>query len=110
MTEDDDSSLDIDVSGVIDTIVESANRLEEISQDEVMSFDITLINVRGKAQIANNAPVPVASEAVDYINEHVDEVVNKEMSTDTGVKIGEILISGDGEIVEARIENKYKND
>jgi len=107
MTEDNDSTSDI--SEIVDQVIESISSPDEINQDEVMSCDITLRNVRGKARISVNAPIAVGTEAVDYINENIDEIIDKDMSTDTGVKIGEMLISGEGEIVEVRIKNKYKN-
>ena len=108
MEENNDSPLDIDVSSAVDQVVESASSLDEMSQDEVMACDISLTNIQGKARVGVNAPLAVGTEAADYINEHVEEVVNKEMSTDTGVKIGEMLISGDERIVGVQIKDEYK--
>lgn len=97
-----------DISSIVDPIEEQNSVLDDVSDDEVIPCDINLTNVRGQARIGVQAPLEVSTEATDYINEHVDETVNKEKSTDSGVKIGELFISGDGSIIKAQIEEEYE--
>jgi hypothetical protein len=100
----DNSDYTVDISG----IVEAIPNLDEISQDEVKPYNINLANVSGKARVGVTAPLGAKSKAVDYINEHVEDIVNKEMSTDEVINIGEMFIKGDGTIVDVQIEDKYK--
>jgi hypothetical protein len=105
---DDDSELAFEDSNFSENSDISA--FESVSVDEVVQYEVNLTVVRDKARLSFNGPLGVADQVITHVIENHEDKIDKRYATQSGRKIGEISVRGDGTIVECDIDGRYTQE
>lgn len=105
---DDDSELAFENSNFSEN--SDIPAFESVSVDEVVQYEVNLTVVRDKARLSFNGPVGVVDQVITHVIENHEDKIDKRYATQSGRKIGEISVRGDGTIVECDIDGRYTQE
>lgn len=101
----DDSGADLEKAE--SPIPADISAFDDASPDETVQCDVNLVVVRDKARISLNGPVGVADDVLEFLRENHKDEIDKRYATQSGRKIGETSVRGDGTVLQCEIDSNY---